>query len=104
MTDSDKEITSIGQIAAIMEELGEDQRGRVIRYILERFGLGITLSPGGKAAPGGMRLDSQAAPTEFADFASLVDASHPETESMRALVAGYWQQVCHNAQSFDAQS
>jgi hypothetical protein len=54
---------------------------------------------------GGSQTESQIdTATEFEDFASLVDATHPETDPMRALVAGYWLQVCKGGPSFDAQS
>jgi len=104
MSDSDNEIKAIGSIAGIIEGLQEDQRGRVIRYILERFNIAGT-SKGVKMPVGSSQADSQVeTPADFEDFASLVDASHPETDTMRALVAGYWLQVCKGSPSFDAQS
>lgn len=104
MSESDRETKAIGEIAGIVEELQEDQRGRVIRYILERFNIA--------GASRSMKLPAGASqteppidtPTEFEDFASLVDATHPETDPMRALIAGYWLQVVQGAPSFDAQS
>ena len=104
MSANDNEIQAMGSIAEIMERLEKDQRDRVIRYIAERFDItdpARTLKAGG----GGTRKEPQIdAPTEFQDFASLVDASRPSTDSMRALVAGYWLQVCQGGPSFDAQS
>ena len=41
---------------------------------------------------------------EFEDIASLMDACSPTTDSLKALVAGYWLQVCQGSQSFDGQS
>jgi hypothetical protein len=104
MSDSDSETKAIGAIAGIVEGLQDDQRGRVIRYIVERFNI-PGASKSAKTPAGGSqtepRIDTLA---EFEDFASLVDATHPETDSMRALVAGYWLQVCKAGPSFDAQS
>lgn len=102
--DIDKETKAIGEIAGIIGELGEDQRGRVIRYIVERFniagGLREVKLPAGAIHGESSRDDA----AWFEDFASLVDAAKPETDSMRALVAGYWLQVCKGGPSFDAQT
>jgi hypothetical protein len=104
MPDIDEETKAIGEIASIVEALEEDQRGRVIRYILERFNIAGTLKDT-KTPLGGLRSESPAdAPAEFEDFASLADACNPATDSLRALVAGYWLQIVQGAQSFDAQS
>jgi hypothetical protein len=104
MSDNDNETKAIGAIAGIVEALQEDQRGRVIRYIVERFNI-TSASRTAKMPAGGTQTDSQIdMPAEFEDFASLVDASHPDTDPMRALIAGYWLQVCKGGPSFDAQS
>lgn len=104
MSDSDNEIQAMGSIAEILNRLEEDQRGRVIRYILERFNIAAA-SKNAKMPASSSQTDSQAqAPNEFDDFASLVDATNPATDPMRALVAGYWLQVSKGGPSFDAQS
>lgn len=104
MPDSDSEIEAMGTIAGIVEGLKEEQRGRVIRYIFERFKI-AGASSGPKMSAGGTQTDSPVdVPSEFSDFASLVDAAHPDTDTIRALVAGYWLQVCKGSPSFDAQS
>ena len=104
MTETDNEIQAMGTIAGIIDGLQEDQRGRVIRYIVERFNLSGP-SKTARTLSEGSQSDNQAdVLAEYADFASLVDATNPETDPMRALVAGYWLQVCKGAASFDAQS
>lgn len=81
-------------IAEIVEGLGDVQRDRVIRYIAERFNI-ADVARGPKAVGGGSQKEKAAEmPPEFEDFASLVDATQPTTDSMRALVAGYWLQAC----------
>jgi hypothetical protein len=109
----DTETKAIGEIAGIVEALNEDQRGRVIRYILERFniaGANLRTSIAGSSKPRPSPDNSEGTeqsetpPSEFADFASLVDACRPATESLKALAAGYWLQVCLGNQSFDGQS
>lgn len=104
MADIDNEIQAMGTIAGIIDELQEDQRGRVVRYIVERFNISGA-SKGAKVSAEGSQGDAQAnTPAEFEDFASLVDATNPTTDPMRALVGGYWLQVCKGTASFDAQS
>jgi len=76
----------------------------VIRYILERFNLVGLSGTSKKPAKGTEGVSDADTPTEFEDFASLVDACNPGTDSLRALAAGYWLQACQGAQNFDAQS
>jgi hypothetical protein len=76
MSDSDNETKAIGAIAGIVAGLQEDQRGRVIRYIVERFNI-VGASRSTKMPAGGSQMESQIdTPAEFEDFASLVDARH----------------------------
>jgi hypothetical protein len=41
---------------------------------------------------------------KFANFAELFSAADPQTNAQKALVAGYWLQVCQGAETFDGQS
>ncbi len=104
MTEIDAETKAIGEITGIVGSLEEDQRGRVIRYILERFNIAGVSKTTKKPRGGSEAEPEDETAIEFADFASLADACHPKTESLRALAAGYWLQVCQGAQSFDGQS
>lgn len=105
MTESaDVETNAIGQIATIMEGLKEEQRGRVLRYISERFDIPALPKIPKRLVMGTDQETELGAPGEYPDFASLVDACNPENDPMRALVAGYWLQACKGEQSFDAQS
>jgi hypothetical protein len=111
VTEIDTETKAIGEIAGIVSALDEGQRGRVIRYILERFNIAganamANVSGGAptrKPEDGEVTAQTGSAST-FEDFASLVDACSPTTDSLKALVAGYWLQVCQGNQSFDGQS
>ena len=104
MSATDNEIQAMAAIAEIVEGLGDVQRERVIRYIAERFNIADAASGPKSGGGGSQKQKASEARPEFEDFASLVDATQPETDSMRALVAGYWLQVCQGAPSFDAQS
>jgi|ERR1017187_9228476 hypothetical protein len=103
MPELDPETRAIGEITTVVSGLEEEQRGRVIRYIVDRFKIGGTTS---KSA----RSDSEEKDTgqkdnkSFEDFDSLADACGPNTDSLRALVGGYWVQVCQGNQGFDGAS
>jgi hypothetical protein len=108
ITDFDKEITAISEVAKIIGGLDREVQGRVIRYVVERFEISGFVKTAAKTS-----VATQAAPeieeplrftSDFEDFASLVDAARPGTDVMRALIAGYWLQVCKGAPTFDAQS
>ena len=47
-----------------------------------------------------LQREQKAAP-KYASFADLFSAAGPETNARKALVAGYWLQVCQNAENFD---
>ena len=103
MPDLDPETRAIGEIAAVVNGLEEDQRGRVIRYIVDRFKIdGAPLAPTRPDPDDG--TTEQKNPQSFEDFASLFDACSPNTDSFRALVGAYWVQVCQGNQGFDGQS
>jgi hypothetical protein len=38
---------------------------------------------------------------KYSTFAEVFDAAGPETQSQKALIAGYWLQVCRGAADFD---
>jgi hypothetical protein len=104
MPEIDGETKAIGEIAGIVEKLEDEQRGRVIRYILERFKIAGMSSVAKKPVRGSDGESEANTSADFEDFASLMDACHAGTDSLRALVAGYWLQACQGGQNFDAQS
>jgi hypothetical protein len=103
VADLDPETRAIGEIAAVVTALEEDQRSRVIRYIVDRFKIHGT-------PPAATRPQVEEPTPEdkdqrsFEDFATLFDACGPNTDSLRALVGAYWVQVCQGNQGFDGQS
>lgn len=106
MTELDPETKAIGSMAAVLADLDDEQRSRVVRHIAERFAIAIhTASRKPGAGPETSKSGSQSeAKAEFPDFASLYDACSPSTDAYRALVAGYWIQVIPGAAGFDSQS
>jgi hypothetical protein len=103
LPDLDPETRAIGEIAAVVTALEEDQRGRVIRYIVDRFKInGAHLAPTQPEPE--ETATQQKDQRSFEDFATLFDACSPNTDSLRALVGAYWVQVCQGNQGFDGQS
>jgi hypothetical protein len=102
MGELDKETKAIAEIAATLGGLDdEDQRGRVVRYIAERFNVEGGKLMAKKTQAGALELRDEG---QFSDFATLYNACGPNTDALRALVAGYWLQICQSAQGFDGQS
>jgi hypothetical protein len=48
--------------------------------------------------------EEQAEAPKYGSFAELFDAAKPKSNGDKALVAGYWLQVCQGAENFDGQS
>jgi hypothetical protein len=101
----DPEVTAMQQLTKSLTPLDEAARQRVIDWAIQRFG-----SATGTAAPRREthhtgKTPSSAGATNgpspaFADFADLYDAAEPKTDHMKALVGGYWLQVCQGETSF----
>lgn len=120
MTDSqsaaDAEFSAMHVVYTALEPLDDDARSRVVAYIVARLEIAIqgaqkppalAASPqvGGGATEDEVAIEQEekAAP-KFATLAELHDSAQPKTNGEKALVAGYWLQVCQSSDSFDAQS
>lgn len=85
----DPEIKAMADIAKLLSELETaDARGRVIRWVAQRFAVG-------SAATQEAQMPKQDAleDTDFQEFADLYDQANPGTEAERVLVGAYWFQV-----------
>ncbi|XHS78116.1 hypothetical protein ACFJGW_20700 [Burkholderiaceae bacterium UC74_6] len=114
-----QEFGAIQAIHAALEPLPEDGRTRVLNYIVSLLGIDAKVSAAGPApaprAPvighdnDGEGASDEAAPAappkgalSFGTFAELYAAAEPKTNAEKALVVGYWLQVCQVAESFTA--
>jgi hypothetical protein len=86
-----------------LEPLDHDARARVVSYVVSRLEIGIT----GQVAMAEI-IEGQAAGTtpsevavKFSNFAELVAAASPKSTADKALLAGYWIQVCDGKPNFD---
>ena len=113
----DAEIEAMGKVADALSELGEDARGRVLRWATERYGVALTQARdnGGGAGVdldedygegadeyqnGGPGGNGHGGSMEFEHFAELYDATDPKTHAEKALVASYWVQCIKGKSSF----
>jgi hypothetical protein len=97
------ELDAMKKIAAALEPLDDEARGRALQWALSRYR--SSKSVVAFEQPSMRQSDSsQNASSGYATFAELFDAASPTTEKEKALVAAYWMQICENAASFQAQS
>jgi hypothetical protein len=105
----DAEFAAMKAIYECLEPLDDDARARVVNYIAARLEI---VTPSQTQAKQPLDLhepevdellsgEVEAPSTAYATFAELYDAVGPKTNAERALVAGYWLQVCQAAGSFD---
>jgi hypothetical protein len=104
----DGELEAIATIYAALEPLDDGARTRVINYILARLDIAtesdddeVSDAAGDQEAV--LKQEEKQAP-KYGAFAELYDATRPGNNSEKALVAGYWLQVCQGQQDFDGQS
>jgi hypothetical protein len=108
----DVELSAIQAVYAALEPLEEDAQKRVLNYIASRlkasFQNAATPQLDGTVLPGGNEeaaiRDEQKIASKFGTFAELYNAAAPKTNADKALVAGYWLQVCRAGETFDGGS
>ena len=113
----DLEFEAIQQVYRVLSALDPEAQQRVVNYVCSRLGLGVpstvsSISSGlgepdehrehdrgaaEDAGASGDEMDNQG----FPHLAELFDATHPQTEAEKALVAAYWLQVCGEAESVE---
>lgn len=109
---ADAEFSAMQTLYTALEPLDDDARSRVVNYVVAR--LEIALQSAAKptnsssAAPAGtediaIKNEEKVAP-KYSTVAELYDATQPKSNADKALVAGYWLQVCQGTESFDGQS
>lgn len=104
----DAEIEAMGKVAGALGELEEDERGRVLRWVAERYGVVLAKSRGkvdeGDDDDGGDEEDAHenngGGSRGYEHFAELYDATDPSTDAEKVLVASYWAQVINGKTSF----
>lgn len=103
-----EEFAAIDTIYQALEPLSDNTRLRIMNYVVSLLEITISPARGSQLAIGPMTpqdtirvTEERAADPKRNTFAELFDAAAPGTTSEKALVAGYWLQVCGGADSFD---
>jgi len=100
----DAELNAMAKIAEVIEPLDQDARGRVIRWVAERFGMAVlgtrrtpsTSADEDESVTGAPRAD-------FDSVSDLFDAAGPSTDAEKALVVAYWLQVGNDQPEWTSQ-
>lgn len=103
----DKQLMAMQKVVEALGGLDEADLRVVLGFIGMRYG-GMKVPPssvGGAAAETAGSASTNAAsqmPGTFDAFHDLYHGANPSTESEKALVAGYWVQVCQQNDGFDS--
>lgn len=100
---NDAEIDAMTVVANALDNLDSDARTRVLRWAVSRFGQVQTRTAVAGYAPNELDASSQLS-DGCETFAELFAAANPTTEREKALVAGYWTQVCEGQPMFVSQA
>lgn len=108
--EADAEFGAMQTIYSALQQLDEAAQIRVLDYVSSRLEIISKTRPGTKApvdAPSGESVPPEQqkeliGTMSFGSLAELADAAQPKTQPEKALVCGYWLQVCQGAESFDS--
>lgn len=105
----DSEFEAIKVLYAALEPLDDDARTRVINYIIARLDIATEGDHDDEPVdaptdPESLLEQEQGQAPKYSSFAELFDAAQPHRSADKALVAGYWLQVCQSQNDFDGQS
>ena len=92
--------------------LDEEAKARVLASVSTLLGIGAPVAAAARSNKGARNeneSDADASSHEpegkkFSEFAELYSTADPHTNAEKALVAGYWLQVCQGAENFTGQS
>ncbi len=109
LSTSDVEFVAMQAVYKALESLDDDARSRVVEYITRRLEIATTAPRSQRRAGHGGDEEmeevaqdaAEVSAPKFESLAELFDATKPRTNAERALVAGYWLQICKGAESFD---
>ena len=106
----DAEFEAMQTTYLALNSLEEAAQQRVLDYVANRLGLSFRPRADVQARPAaGASVDDEAesppaataGECAFGTFAELFDAARPKGQSDKALLGGYWLQICQGSESFD---
>lgn len=103
------EFAALNTVYDALKPLSPEAQNRVLGHVAEVLGLATPKSKMKQSPKASEQADEEddAAPTvttSYKTFGEFFNAADPQTTADKALVAGYWLQVCQGAESFDGQS
>jgi hypothetical protein len=109
---ADQEFDATRAVYNALEPLDDGARERVVKHVAGILEINAMVkAPEVQAAVDEQKSgdDAEVKPAaegtpSYKTFAELFDAADPQTASDKAMLAGYWLQVCQQADSFDGQS
>ena len=96
----DLELKAMQDIFVALEPLEAVARARVLSWVKDRLGVQMTKAFMPASSSGGTAFVGD---REFKTFADLYNNAQPTTNGDKALVAGYWLQICLQAEEFPSQ-
>jgi hypothetical protein len=101
---AEQEFEATRAVYNALEPLDDDARERVVSHVSGMLEINAAAKDDDDEVQEEVVVETPAdAPTTFKTFAELFDAADPQTAADKALVAGYWLQVCEGGESFDGQ-
>lgn len=111
MTDKQTtEFDAFQKVHNALVDLDEDMRARVLSSVSTLLGIGASVAPAKTGTPPAgeetpeVDVVDNGQDQSFTEFAELYAAADPHTTADKALIAGYWLQVCQGAENFSGQS
>ena len=99
---NDPELASLTQITKALAGLSEEQIHNVLLYVNARYGERFVAAPRG-GGKGSLPVSTDELNTEaYESIGDFFDATDPQTEADRVLVAAYWLQIIEEAEDFSA--
>ena len=108
-TVTDVEFAAMHTVFSALEPLDDDARTRIVVYVVARLeidGLWVQAN-NARTEKTQLPLDNaalqgeQSTAPKYGSLAELFSAARPNSTAEKALVAGYWLQVCQSAENFD---
>jgi len=102
-----RELAAISEAMESLGKLSQNGRIRAFSYMASAFGIAgfaeaAPIIDGGKINKlgHGFHKDSVGSNKKYPSFAELYDAARPNTGAEKALVGGYWFQICEKQEDF----
>jgi hypothetical protein len=100
-TEIDEEFVAIQSIHTALRTLGPEARIRVLNYVSSRLEIPVGNNVVEQRKPRSEEVNNDtngdSAKVNYDSFADLYDAANPTSSADKALVAGYWLQVCQSS-------